>query len=714
MAYDIGPKIGIEGEKEFKQAISAINKDMAVLGSEMAKVTAQFGNNADSMDALKAKSEVYNKQIEEQKKKIEALKSALENAAKEYGENDTRTKNWQISLNKAEAELAKTENALKDNNDALDNMGKGLDDVSKDLDKAEGRFSKFGDVLKGVGAAVGAVAVAAGAAAIKMGREVINAFSELEQNLGGSEAVFGKHAENIQKIGEDAYKNMGVSQSEYLATANKMGALFQGTGIEQEKSLDLTTKAMQRAADMASVMGIDMQMALDSVAGAAKGNFTMMDNLGVAMNATSIEAYALAKGLDFTWASATQAEKAEIAIQMFFEKTEQYAGNFAKEAKTTVSGSVGQMKAALKSFTAGLGNANADMTKLTGNLVDSFNAVIENIVPIIENLTAALPVAFTAILPALAGLIPSLLETATTLFRQVLETILTILPELIPVVVQALMTITDTLIDNLPLIIDSALILITTLASGLVKALPELIPAIVDTVLTIVDTLIDNIDMLIDASIAIILALAEGLIDALPKLIEKIPEIIDKLIKAIVDNLPLIIDAGIKITVAVAKGLIEAIPQLIKAIPQIIQSIVDGFINGMTAIIEIGKNIVMGIWEGIQAMGEWIKEKVTGFFGGIVDGVKGILGINSPSKVFAGIGENMAAGLGVGFENQMDKVAKTINNSIPKTIGDINVSAKGTSGAGINQVVNIYSPTPLKPSQIARESKNALRRMAWA
>ena len=177
---------------------------------------------------------------------------------------------------------------------------------------------------------------------------------------------------------------MGVSQSEYLATANKMGALFQGSGLEQQKSLEITEKAMQRAADMASVMGIDMKVALDSVAGAAKGNFTMMDNLGVAMNATNIEAYALAKGLDFTWATATQAEKAEIAMQMFFENTEQYAGNFAKESTETISGSIGLLQAAITSFTGGLGNADADMQNLTANLVEAFRAVVANIVPIIK------------------------------------------------------------------------------------------------------------------------------------------------------------------------------------------------------------------------------------------------------------------------------------------------------------------------------------------
>ena len=248
-----------------------------------------------------------------------------------------------------------------------------------------------------------------GAAAIKLGKEVVQQFGELEQNLGGSEAVFGKYADSIQRTGEEAYKNLGVSQSQYLATANKMGALFQGSGVEQQKSLELTEKAMQRAADMASVMGIDMQMALDSVAGAAKGNFTMMDNLGVSMNATTLEAYALAKGLDFTWASASNSQKAELAMQMFFENTEQYAGNFARESTQTISGSLGLMQAALGSFTAGLGNSNADMTNLTQNLVDAFQAVVQNIVPVLENVVNALPVATGAILTAIGDLLPMLL-----------------------------------------------------------------------------------------------------------------------------------------------------------------------------------------------------------------------------------------------------------------------------------------------------------------
>lgn len=124
-----------------------------------------------------------------------------------------------------------------------------------------------------------------------------------------------------------------------------------------------------------------MSMAMDSVAGAAKGNFTMMDNLGVAMNATNIEAYALSKGLDFCWNTATQAEKAEMAMQMFLENTSQYAGNFARESTQTISGSIGLLKASVSSFVAGLGNADADMQNLTENMVDAFQAVVEMLSP---------------------------------------------------------------------------------------------------------------------------------------------------------------------------------------------------------------------------------------------------------------------------------------------------------------------------------------------
>lgn len=672
MAFDIGPKIGIEGEAEFRKSIQQINTNLKTLGTEMAAVVSGFDKGDKSQAALAARSEVLNKQVEEQKKKLEQLQAGLAQATDKYGETDKVTQGWQQSVNKATADLNNMERELSENNKALGDVERGYNDAGQKLDEfgnaaeeSGPKFEALGTALKATGVAIAAVAAAAGAAALAMTKEVVQSFGELEQNLGGSEAVFGEYAASIQKTGEDAYKNLGVSQSDYLATANKMGALFQGSGVEQQKSLELTEQAMQRAADMASVMGIDMQVALDSVAGAAKGNFTMMDNLGVAMNATNIEAYALAKGLDFTWKTATQAEKAEVAMQMFFENTEQYAGNFARESTQTVTGSFGLMSAAVDSFVGGLGNSDADMQKLTQNLVDAFQAVVSNVVPIIENLTAELPGALSTIVSAVKEMLPDLLETATDLFRQVLEAILNALPELIPVVVEALDTIVDALIENLPLIIDGALALITALADGMVEALPELVPSVVEAVTTIAESLVDNLSPMIDSALDLIMALADGLINALPVLVEKAPTIISELINGLVENLPKILQAGVDLITKLGEGLIEAIPQLVTNIPQIITAIVDSIGEEFPKILEIGKDVVRGIWDGIKSMAKWLGDQVSGFFSGVIDDVKGFLGIHSPSRVFAKIGENMAAGIGVGFGDQMRSVARQINGAIP-------------------------------------------------
>ncbi|WP_322354484.1 phage tail protein [Dehalococcoides sp.] len=694
MADNFGLKIGVEGEKEFKRALADINQSFKVLGSEMKLVESEFGKNENSIQSLTAKNEVLNKQIDAQKEKIETLQKALKNASDSFGENDRRTQNWAVKLNNAKAELNGMERELEQSATQADKLGDELKDAGDAAENSGGKFGKLGGVLKGVGAAMGTVAIAAGAAAFKLGKEVVQQFGELEQNLGGSEAVFGKYASSIQKTGEEAYKNLGVSQSEYLATANKMGALFQGSGVEQQKSLELTEKAMQRAADMASVMGIDMQTALDSVAGAAKGNFTMMDNLGVAMNATNIEAYALAKGLDFTWASATNAEKAEVAMQMFFENTEQYAGNFARESTQTISGSLGLLQAALGSFTAGLGNADADMTNLTQNLVDAFQAVVKNIVPVIENIVSALPMAMDAILTAIGDLLPTLLGTVTELFNQVLETLLNLLPELIPAAVDAVMTIVEALIDNLPLLIDAAVQLITALVEGIGTALPELIPSAVGAVITIVQGLIDNLDKILEAAFTIIQGLAEGLLNALPQLMDALPQIIMTIINFITDNLPAIISMGIELTVQLAVGLIKAIPQLVAKLPEIIAAIVIGLGKAVGSVFEIGKNIVSGLWDGIKSMGNWIGEKISGFFSGIVDGAKNLLGIHSPSTVFAGIGENMGTGIGVGFNQVMDKVSKDMQTSIPTDFNiDTELNMKGTATGLDNTLKTIVEHT---------------------
>lgn len=705
MADNFGLKIGIEGEKEFKNALRDINQSFKVLGSEMRLVSSEFDKNDRSVQAITARNEVLNKSIDAQKEKISTLEAALKNASDTFGENDRRTQSWAIQLNNAKAELNGMERELEQSADSANNLGDELKEAGDDAEKSGGKFDKLGSTLKGVAAAMGTAAVAAGAAAFKLGKEVVEQFGELEQNLGGSEAVFGKYAASIQKTGEEAYKNLGVSQSDYLATANKMGALFQGSGIEQQKSLELTEKAMQRAADMASVMGIDMSMAMEAVTGAAKGNFTMMDNLGVAMNATNIEAYALAKGLDFTWASATQAEKAEVAMQMFFENTQQYAGNFAKESTQTISGSIGLLKAAVGSFTAGLGNANADMTNLTQNLVDAFQAVVTNIVPVLENIVTALPAATGAILGAIGDLLPLLLETVTNLFTQVLNTIMTLLPELIPATVNAIMTIVGALIENLPLLIDAAVQLVTALVQGISSSLPQLIPAAVSAITTIVQGLIENLPMLLEAALQLILGLAEGLLEALPQLIAALPAIITGIVNFIIGAIPQIIEAGVKLLISLIANLPTIIVEIVKAIPQIIAALIQGFTGYISQMVQMGSNLIKGLWQGISDAGTWLWDKISGFFGGVVDRIKDFFGIHSPSTLFAELGGNMGAGIGVGFEKAMGQVGKDMQSAIP-TDFDMQMQSTVTGAEAPTtatlQPINVTIPLTVDGIMLAR------------
>lgn len=198
--------------------------------------------------------------------------------------------------------------------------------------------------------------LASGLSALGFGAMIKNAISlagDLEQNIGGSESVFKNYAGTIQKTAETAASSLGLSQSKYLATATKMGALFQGSGFSVAQSADMVTQSMQRASDVASIMGISVDSAMEAVAGMAKGNFTMMDNLGVAINDTNLQIYAQEKGLGKL---ETTQQKVNAAMQMFLDKSDYAAGNYAKE-NDTYSGALTTFKAELEDFAAEAGTA---------------------------------------------------------------------------------------------------------------------------------------------------------------------------------------------------------------------------------------------------------------------------------------------------------------------------------------------------------------------
>lgn len=219
---------------------------------------------------------------------------------------------------------------------------------------------------------------------------------ELEQQLGGVEIVFSEHAESMRKAAATAYKDMGLSESDYLAKANKMGALLKGSGFDTGYASAMSQQVMQRASDVASIMGVDVKDAMEAVTGAAKGNFTMMDNLGVAMNDTTLQAYAQEKGLGKL---ETTQQKVSAAMQMFLDKTEYAAGNYARE-NDTFSGSLTTAKAQLENLTADLGT---QLLPTATSLLTMARGGLEAISPLVVSLGNGL----NSVAQYLIGLSPS-------------------------------------------------------------------------------------------------------------------------------------------------------------------------------------------------------------------------------------------------------------------------------------------------------------------
>lgn len=523
--------------------------------------------------------------------------------------------------------------------------------INTDLDNKgfKSGLDKMQSIAKtGFSAIAGAVGVASTAIAGLIGKSVGMA-GDLEQQIGGTEAVFDEFAETVQDKAAKAFDQMGISANNFMATANKMGALMQGSGLDIETSMELSTQAMQRAADVASIMGIDVNAAMESVAGAAKGNFTMMDNLGVAMNATTIEAYALSKGIETSFNEMDNATKVGLAMEMFLEKTAYAAGNYAKENQT-FAGSFNTLKAATSNFLSGAGGIEDVADALVGFgsiLVESIGTmaptIVTGLVSLVETLMPQIP-------PLIANLLPVVLEGAIG----IINGLVVIFPELVKLVV-----------DNLPTILQAGITILLELVKGITQSLPELIPAIIDAVLLIQETLIDNVDMIIDAGILLILALADGLIEALPRLIEKAPVIIEKLLAAFVRNFPKIVKAGGELIGKLIVGLVGALGTLLSKAPEIVVTIVKGISNAWNTIKNAGKNLVQGIWEGISGSIDWLKNKIKGWIGNVTDFIKKLFGIHSPSTVMRDeVGKYLAQGLGVGFDNELDSVYKDMQRAV--------------------------------------------------
>lgn len=695
MASSFGGTVKLKGETEYKKALKDITNNLKVMSSEIKLTASEFSKSDNAVENSKNKSKNLNKQIDQQVQTILGLQEGLKLARKEYGDNSREVANWQSKLNLAKADLNKLNSELEENE-------KSLNDTEDNFDDAGNSALKFGDILKanvlgnvitgGLKKLASAVKEV-GSTIINVGKQALNGYADYEQLVGGVETLFKDNAETVENYANNAYKTAGLSANEYMNTVTSFSAsLLQSLNGDTAKSAQVADMAITDMSDNANKMGTDMSMIQNAYQGFAKQNYTMLDNLKLGYGGTKTEMQRLladaekVTGIKYDINNLNDVYQAIHVIQGELGIT----GTTAKEASTTIQGSVSAMKSAWQNMLTGIATGNTgNMGNLVKNLADSVITAAQNILPRVQEIASGIVDVLPQIIEQINTNLPMLLNSGVQILNTLMEGIITNLPAIMQGANQIINTLLTTVLDMLPQIIEMGIQLIVSLVQGIAQQLPTLIPQMIDAVILIVDTLLDNIDLIIDTGIQLLIGLAEGLINALPQLIDKIPVIIEKLINAITNNLPKLIEMGITLIVKLGVGLIKAIPQLISKIPEIISSLVNGFKNYFSNMGEVGKNLVSGIWEGIKNAKDWLIGKVKEWCGNILNGIKSFFGIHSPSKVFKDeIGTNLALGLGEGFSNTMKDVSQEMSSSIPTEF-----DVKSTVNAGTKSQLNIENLT---------------------
>lgn len=367
------------------------------------------------------------------------------------------------------------------------------------------------------------------------------------------------------------------------------------------------------------------------------------------------------------------------------------AANMADTMNNNLKGKITQLGSALEglgieiyeSIDAGLKSAVDEAITNVGRLTDAFkNNGFEGL---IEEAGAVL----SEFMVKVAEYAPKVVDTAVQLIQSFITAIQDNLPTIVQSALKIGQSVLEGIIETLPQILEMGIQVIHELIVGLTQTIPDLIPVAIDAIITMATTLIDNMDLIIDAGIELIFALIEGIIEALPTLIEKVPEIINSFWEAFDRNLFKIVQAGLQLIVKLGQGIIENIPLIIDNAGEIVTAIwntishinlfqlgknlmtklgdgIKGMIGNIkSAMSDIGKNIMEGVWNGINSMKQWLSDKVSGIFSGIVNTAKKVLGIHSPSRVFRDqVGKFMAEGVSVGFEEESANVEKDMQKNL--------------------------------------------------
>lgn len=688
MAYDIGPKIGVDGEKAFRDSLRAVNEQIKALGAEMSSVTAAFAKSENAEEALAAKNDVLSRstaaaaqkltlldsQLGTQREKLQRLAAALEEAKTQFGANSAEAVKAQNAYNRQSTAVSKLERDYYQTTAQLREMENAVDENADAMEDAGEKTSRFGELLKAnlaselITGALRAAAEAArelGAALVDVTRDAVEGFGSYEQLIGGVETLFGaggksvdQYADEVGKSVEEvqgeydalmsaqnavldnansAYSRAGLSANEYMETVTgSAAALIQSLGGDTGKAAELADQALTDMADNANKMGSSMESIQTAYQGFSRGQFTMLDNLKLGYGGTKEEMERLLKdaqaisGVEYDISSYADMVSAIHVIQTEMGIT----GTTAAEAATTIQGSTAAMQAAWANLLVGLADENADMDTLVTNFVSSAETAAANLLPRIRTV--------------LQGVGPLIGELG---------------PELLPAAYEIAGGLVSGLASGLaeagPALGPAAKEILGELAGDLVDLAPELGPAAAEVVLSLVEGLTDNSGEIIEVGADLILGLAEGLIGAVPVLLERGPEIVGKLALSLGKAAFRLTEAGGELGLKLLAGLVESIPKLLTFPVEAGRELLAGLKEQGPEFVQMGKDMALGMVEGLKNAGAALIQSGKDLAKDLVDSVKGFLGIHSPSTLFKEeVGENIALGVAEGIDTKASKAVK--------------------------------------------------------
>lgn len=708
MTDNFGLKIGLEGEKEFKKALSEINQSFKVLGSEMKVVTSQFDKNDKSVEALTARNQVLNKEIEAQKKKIETLRAALSNAAESFGENDRRTQNWQIQLNNATATLNDMERELEQNESAIDelgnemqqagkqadNFGDEIEGAAKDADGASSKLEKVGSVVKGLGVAIGASVAAAGAALAGLTKSFLDLaestreYREDQAKLDAAFTTAGFTAEQADAAYTDFYSILG-EEDRSVEAVNHLAKLCEteeelaqwtdiAAGVWATFGDSLPIEGLTEAANETAKTGQLTGVLADALNWAGLSEDEFQSSLD-ACTSEQERAALITETLNGLYEEAAENYK-ELngdvmdARRAQAELTDAYAqlGAIAEPIMTTLKFMAADVLKEMIPFVSMMGEGLQGVLEGTAGSAEKFAEGMKGIVDVLLNqLSTIVPMIGQAILASL----PTLLEAGVDIIVTLLDGIVSALPTLAEAAVMIVLELVNGLLSLLPQLAETAMQVIATLASGIAMALPELIPTIVQILTTVVQTLIENLPLVLEAALQLIMGLAQGLLNAIPVLIEALPAIILAIVDFVIGAIPQIIDAGIQLLTSLVYALPDIITAIVAAIPQIIEGIITAVLDSIPQIIQAGIDLLVALIQALPEIITTIVAAIPEIIGSIVNAL-----INSiPQIVQAGVQ------LLISLIKNLPTIIVEIVKAVPQIISGL-VSA---FGKGVSQLADV-------------------------